>query len=158
MKLTKKVKTEYFENINIQFIIDNKKFWKTVKPNFSNKIKTEKIILLKNGAIISENTKIVELFNDYIINIVKDLKIADISLVEVSVIPQNINDDPIDTILYTYHNHPSIIRLRVHVDQTEKVSFSEVTEIQIETEINKLNPNFFKRVWRYFEISFAQII
>ena len=63
--------------------------------------------------------------------------IPDISLAEVSVIPQNINDDPIDNILYTYHNHPSIIKIRVHVDQTEKFSFSKVTETQIETEINK---------------------
>ena len=66
VKLTKKtVKIEYFKNINIQCIIDDKKLWKTLKPNFSNKIKTEKIILLEDGEIISENTKITEVFNDY---------------------------------------------------------------------------------------------
>ena len=110
VKLTKKVKTDYFKNINIQSIIDNKKIWKTVKPNFSNKIKTGNIILLDDGKIISENTKIAEVFNDYFINIVKDLQIPDIILAEVPVIPQNIND-PIDNILYTYHNHPSIIKI-----------------------------------------------
>ena len=139
VKLTKKVKSDYFKNINIQSIIDNKNFWKTVKPNFSNKIKTGNIILLDDGKIISENTKIAEVFNDYFINIVKDLQIPDIILAEVSVIPQNIND-PIDNILYTYHNHPSIIKIRIHVDQAEKFSFSNVTEKQIETEINNLNP------------------
>ena len=139
VKLTKKVKTDYFKNINIQSIIDNKKIWKTVKPNFSNKIKTENIILLDDGKIISENTKIAEVFNDYFINIVKDLQITDIILAEVPVIPQNIND-PIDNILYTYLNHPSIIKIRIHVDQAEKFSFSNATEKQIETEINKLNP------------------
>ena len=46
VKLTKNVKTEYFININIRSIIDNKKFWKTVQPNFSNKIKTEKNYLI----------------------------------------------------------------------------------------------------------------
>ena len=30
VKLTKKVKTNYFKNINMQSIIDNKFFWKTV--------------------------------------------------------------------------------------------------------------------------------
>ena len=77
---------------------------------FSNKIKTGNIILLDDGKIISENTKIAEVFNDYFINIVKDLQIPDIILAEVPVIPQNIND-PIDNILYTYHNHPSIIKI-----------------------------------------------
>ena len=85
VKLAKKVKNDYFKNINIQSIIDNKKFWKTVKPNFSNKIKTGNIILLDDGKIISENTKIAEVFNDYFINIVKDLQIPDIILAEVPV-------------------------------------------------------------------------
>ena len=101
--------------------------------------KTGNIILLDDGKIISENTKIAEVFNDYFINIVKDLQIPDIILAEVPVIPQNIYD-PIENILYTYHNHPSIIKIRIHGDQAEKFSFSNVTEKQIETEINKLNP------------------
>ena len=63
-----------------------KHFGNTVKPNFSNKIKTGNIILLDDGKIISENTKIVEVFNDYFINIVKDLQIPDIILAEVPVI------------------------------------------------------------------------
>ena len=115
VKLTKKVKTDYFRNINVQSIIDNKKFWKAVKPNFSNKIKTKKIILLEDGEIISDNTKIAEVFNDYFINIVKDLNIRDITLDKVPVIPENTNNDPIDNILNTYDSHPSIIRIRIHV-------------------------------------------
>ena len=33
----KKNKKRYFENINVKDINDNKKFWKTIKPFFSNK-------------------------------------------------------------------------------------------------------------------------
>ena len=51
----------------------------------------------------------------------KDLQIPYIILAEIPVIPQNISD-PIDNILYTYHNHPSIIKIRIHVDQAEKFS------------------------------------
>ena len=43
VKLTKKVKREYFENLNINSVKDNKTFWKTIKPNFTNKnIKVQK--------------------------------------------------------------------------------------------------------------------
>ena len=33
----KENKKEYFENINVKDINDNKKFWKTIKPFFNNK-------------------------------------------------------------------------------------------------------------------------
>ena len=36
-KSFKENKAEYFENINVKYINDNKKFWKTIKPFFSNK-------------------------------------------------------------------------------------------------------------------------
>ena len=58
---------------------DNKRFRKTIKPNFCNKNKTHKIILVENGEIIADNTKTAEVFNDYFTNIVKDLDIPKIS-------------------------------------------------------------------------------
>ena len=39
VKLTKKVKREYFEKININSVNDNKKFWNIIKPFFLIKIK-----------------------------------------------------------------------------------------------------------------------
>ena len=38
--LIKKAKGNYYENLDIKDINDNKKFWATVKPLFSNKIKS----------------------------------------------------------------------------------------------------------------------
>ena len=32
-----KTKTEYFKNLNAKDLFDNRKFWKTIKPYFSNK-------------------------------------------------------------------------------------------------------------------------
>ena len=37
VKLTTKVKKEYFENLHVNAVNDNKTFWKKVKPNFSEK-------------------------------------------------------------------------------------------------------------------------
>ena len=140
VKLTKKVKIEYFRNINIQSINDNKIFWKTIKPNFSNKNKTHKIILVEDGEIISDNTKTAEVFNDYFVNIVKVLDIPQISFSKESGTSNMINNDPIDNIIHTYDNHPSILRIREHINQTELFSFSKINETQMETEINDLNP------------------
>ena len=45
--LIKKTKSEYFRNLNIQALNDNKKFWKRTKPFFSDKaLETNNIILI----------------------------------------------------------------------------------------------------------------
>ena len=40
VSLVKKAKRTYYENLDSKDINDNKKFWATVKPLFSNKIKS----------------------------------------------------------------------------------------------------------------------
>ena len=55
VSLLKKSKHEYYNNLNTKDIIDNKNFWTTVKPLFSDKISSNnKIILIENGNILSE--------------------------------------------------------------------------------------------------------
>ena len=60
----RKTKKDY-GNLNEKDLIDNKKFWKTVKPLFSDKVKSsEKITLVHEDKIITddENTKILNSF------------------------------------------------------------------------------------------------
>ena len=40
VKLLRKTKMEYFQNMDVNKVNDNKMFWKTMKPRFSNKCKT----------------------------------------------------------------------------------------------------------------------
>ena len=40
VKLLIKTEKDYYENLNINFITDNRKFWKYIKPSFSDKITT----------------------------------------------------------------------------------------------------------------------
>ena len=48
VSLIRSEKKNFFSNINMRDIIDNKTFWKTVKPFFTDKIKTKpKITLIK---------------------------------------------------------------------------------------------------------------
>ena len=69
VKLTKKVRRDYFQNLNIT---DNKTFWRTVKPLFSNKNnKSTKIILVENDEIITNDMKNAEVMNEYFVSMTK---------------------------------------------------------------------------------------
>ena len=76
LSLLRKLKREYFSNLNEKNITDNRKFWQTVKPCLSEKNKSrEKITLVKNEEIISDNVKVANTLNKYFSNVVKNLKI-----------------------------------------------------------------------------------
>ena len=54
----RKVKREYFANLNEKNITDKRKFWQTVKPFLSEKNKSkEKTTLVKNEEIISDDVR-----------------------------------------------------------------------------------------------------
>ena len=75
--LLQKEKRDYFENIDTLKISDNKMFWKTVKPVFSNKsVNRESITLVKANKILSENLEVAETFNAFFSNIVKEMNIS----------------------------------------------------------------------------------
>ena len=79
-KVLRKAKQQYFNNLNSKSITDTKKFWKTVKPLFSNKSKTANTIILhENNRIIKDNKKISHTLNKYFTNLTKTLKLKKIS-------------------------------------------------------------------------------
>ena len=75
-KLIKKTKRNFYNNLNVNKITDNKSFWKTVKPSFTEKtLKDEKIVLTENDTTFLEENKIAEIFRSYFDGIVDGLKI-----------------------------------------------------------------------------------
>ena len=46
VKLLRKTKMEYFQNMDVGKVNDNKMFWKNVEPRFLNKCKTANTIIL----------------------------------------------------------------------------------------------------------------
>ena len=57
-KLLRKAKKSYFENLNTKNITDNRTFWKTVGPLFTDKVSTgEKMILTEAEKHISDDKK-----------------------------------------------------------------------------------------------------
>ena len=74
VNLLRRTKKKYFVNINISSITDDKKFWKTVKPLFSDKIShKETINLAVNDTNLSDDQVVADTFNNYFNNIVKNL-------------------------------------------------------------------------------------
>ena len=69
-------KKDYFETLDIKSVTDNKMFWKTVAPLFSNKSKaSNKTTLSENGKLIINDQKCAEVFNNYFNSIVEELSI-----------------------------------------------------------------------------------
>ena len=107
--LLRKVKRNYYSNLKINNITDNNKFWKSVKPSFTDKINTnEQITLIENYEIISDNHKIAETMNDVFSNVVNLLDIA-----ENNDIVKNLENikDPVAKAINKYSIHPSIIKI-----------------------------------------------
>ena len=124
VKLTKKVKREYFERLKINSVNDNKIFWQTVKPFFTDKNKKNgKIVLVEDNRIITDNVKNAEKFNEYFVNITQNLDIPDITN---EVLPIEVEYiDPIDKIIYNYSKHPSIIKIKQIIKSNDNFSFHE---------------------------------
>ena len=65
-RLYKKERKMFFNSLNPSVISDNRKFWKTVKPLFSNKGNYgNKIKLVENEEIIDDDTKVAEELNNF---------------------------------------------------------------------------------------------
>ena len=76
VSLTRKAKRNYYESLDLNNICDNKKFWATVKPLFSNKIKSvENIVLSENGVLIKDEEEVANIFNNFFVNILPNLGI-----------------------------------------------------------------------------------
>ena len=72
----KKAKKDHFANLDVNSVLDNRKFWQNVKPLFSNKVKAKTTIkLIENDEMIDNEIKIAKIFNEYFANTVKNLGI-----------------------------------------------------------------------------------
>ena len=121
VSITRKAKRSYYENLDLKDITDSKKFWATVKPLFSSKIKsTEYITLEENGKIISNDKELARIFNGFFVNIVPNLGI---NTNHSFLINTDNEDDPIEKAIAKYKNHPCIISIKKFMENSDS-SFS----------------------------------
>ena len=100
----RKTKKAYFEKLSIKEISDNKTFWKTIRPYFSDKNnKSSKITLVENNIVIVDEKRVGELINKYFINITKYLNLK---------APIINTTDDILSLTKNYENHISIRKIK----------------------------------------------
>ena len=136
---TRKAKRSYYENLDLKSITDSKKFWATVKPLFSNKIKsTEYITLEENGKIITNDKELARIFNDFFVNIVPSVGINTNHSFLINTDNEN---DPIEKTTAKYKNHPSIISIEKFMENSDSsFSFQHFPKDKITKTIKMLDP------------------
>ena len=110
VKLLRKTKLNYYAQLDNKIVTDNRKFWKTVSPLFSEKaFRKKSFILKKHGKAINGNKKIAETFNNFFSNSVKNLNMdSDLS----GITSQTNNADLVFRSVEKYANHPSILKIK----------------------------------------------
>ena len=74
--LLRRSKKKYYENLDERNLMDNKLFWKTIKPSFSGKIVTgNRIHLTENGEVVKTELENAEALNNFFGNVIKNLMI-----------------------------------------------------------------------------------
>ena len=105
----KKNRKRYYENLNEKSVVDNKLFWKTVKPLISDKVAgKDKIHLIKSNELVKTGLETNEVLNNFFSNIVQNLDISRYSNGEPLI--SNTNDATLKATL-KYRNHPGIIAI-----------------------------------------------
>ena len=140
VSLVKKAKRNYYENLDLNDINDNKKFWVTVKPLFSNKIKSaDNIFLDELEEIIRNEVKVANVFKKYFVNMVPSMGITNNNNF-LNTTDTSDTNDPLEKIIDKYKNHPSITCINKHMTNSElSFTFQPVTKNQISNLIKLLN-------------------
>ena len=134
VSLLRKTKRNYFKNVKIQDITDNKKFWKTIRPYFSDKgYNQTKITIVEKDSIITDEKKIATLMNNYFINITKNLDLKP------STVP---NTSDLDEITKHFDDHISICKIKEaysEILREDNFSFKMVSMDEVKKVVLKLN-------------------
>ena len=75
VKLLRKSKKVFYNNLNVNIITDNRKFWQTIKPNFTGKTNWMTNNRVDGDKVITEEKDAVKKFKDHCEKIVETLKI-----------------------------------------------------------------------------------
>ena len=133
----RKSKRNYYNNLNVkQDITDNKTFWKTIKPLFSDKAKSAVSITLKdNNKIVESQNWPANIFNDYFPKILSVLRIPESNNID----PQSERMScPTLKSIMKYRRHPSITAIQ-NAYKGSSFSFSTVEKVDVTREIQNFS-------------------
>ena len=96
----RKTKKDYFSKLNPKLVSRNKNFWRTIKPDFSDKGNfSDKIMISEKDCIVSRDRRLSEIFNEHFINITKTLDLKPSIISTTTSLPE---------IIETFKDHPCI--------------------------------------------------
>ena len=138
LNLLRKEKKKYYNNLDLKIFEDNKKFWRRVKPIFSNKQNSLQnyIIIVEKETITSEDSEIAEKLNNFFIEAVESLEIECFA----PDLDDNIHTTNIDEIINRYARHSSILKIKENVKMEEKFLFNNTSQNDFKQNICKLDP------------------
>ena len=129
-------KKQYYGFLKVNCIMDNKIFWKVVKPNFSNKIVGTNRVILRDGTkIISDTEKVANTSDKFFVNIRNTLNIDKDKR---SLVDTNGVFDPVLKAIKKYSAHPSILSIKEKMNNNV-FPFRKVTYEEILNEITSLD-------------------
>ena len=118
---------------------DNKLFWKTVKPFFSNNGSHRgNIKLVEGDKLLQDDSEVAEELNNFFKEAVSTLDVNENSYI---INPDSINiSDPIEKAISKYKFHPSILLINDKIVNQDKFSFKPISKLDIDKEVQLINP------------------
>ena len=135
----RKSKREYYQNLSVENVCDNKKIWKVVKPLLSNKImSSEKITLVEGTKILKNDKETAKVLNNFFSTIIQNLKIPQYKGQDP--ISASISD-PVMSLIVNYRAHRSIIAIKENFNSSTPFNFLFVDKEDILKQIKNLKAN-----------------
>ena len=137
VKILRQAKKDYYKNLDIKNLTDNRKFWRSVKPLFNDKVKTSStIVLMENNKIVSEDHVVATILNDHFANITKSLNIAGNNETEST---GDEISDPVTAAIEKYRSHPSVILIKNHSENIEAFDFKRASIAEVLGQVDSLD-------------------
>ena len=129
VSLNRRSRREYFSKLDCKNQQTVKSFWKSIRPYFTDKVKSSsKIILIEKDKIINGDDELAKCFGKYFSDIYQDTQ------------PFNINtSDPISDAIDAFETHPSILKIKsTLVSPNDSFDFQETSLEEVVSEITNL--------------------
>ena len=132
-KLLKRSKKDFYNNLKVKKVTDNKDFWKTIKPNFTDKVlKDEKIVLVEGDKVITPETDLAKMFKDHFENIVESFHIERPCKVD-------FDREPVVDAIKNFSQHTSILKINENTNFSACFSFRTVSKEDLLYQLNSLD-------------------
>ena len=129
----------HYGNLRPSSVCDNKKFWGTVKPLFSEKcISRDNISLIENRVVVSDDRQVAEIFNDYFSNAVNYLNIDYFEHFSFDCVYSE-KEDSIHKAIEKYSRHPSILKIVESYPRDTSFSFKPTNLESVLKEMRSLD-------------------